>query len=858
MGYFCSMRTKYFIEIDGVKSGIPKGCLRNWDEIQCACKRSDFNGVARSFTTQFQFVGEIYDKLMALYLRDGVNAHAVLSLYTITNEWEWVEQFSCGLDFSSISWDDLSLKINCIDNSLAAAIKAKKSTKYEFVVGQDIPVANTLYYDRISMQNSCAHEIMGHDVEGSNEVWIADTGPNPMRLSAYVIGDSEVYENSPLIFQDQTEEDGSCFIEVAKTTEDIEFETEIRLNVQHPSFETLRKFKIYLMAYDKENTKYNEESYRVIAELISADTDYEQSRTYLGLFPTFDALKKRYSIPPDNSWALVGEDYDSAKEAYVSTGGDNAEWVQTIAVNKTYFIGGHHVTTKICPLFICRKRITFHLATPGTCFAILYEHKSTAQWATHITSKITTRWRSKAKPIAIDALSPQRVLSSLMDKICECKINVIPSLKDTDERIAKTYLLAAESIRNIPDAKLYTSFNDFCDWMSTVFGYTYSLGEIKKAKFAHIQEYVMQFPLYNNHLHHTECPGGHGSQVIIIEGTPYFAVLGDDENDDRTFNYYTKWEGSEKYNDPVTGKARLDTVFYDEYYMGVYFDESYTLHNYPGDVTRASLDSQEIQFMPREELFSSEDVVKLANVRELSYTVNASLAYSDVTVGYEKQDYDKQCGRDEWNFSVQYTTGIAKGEKKLSLISKYRADCYGIEFLAQKRAEDTTDNKSDNNVFFAYCEEVVTTRTEGSGDTAETFTSSRLKIDRSGCTISGALASDVFNAQYAPYRCVMANLPFMAAACDPFVLTFASYEGNAGIVINGVKATDNFSAVSRLFTLGEIEFSSPDVDTQLDVNALYEVISNGVTYRGFIKEATFKYAKEQTVKYKLIVKEIVP
>lgn len=44
------MLTKYYIEIDGQKVEIPKECIKNWDEIQCAYKRVDFNGITRSFT----------------------------------------------------------------------------------------------------------------------------------------------------------------------------------------------------------------------------------------------------------------------------------------------------------------------------------------------------------------------------------------------------------------------------------------------------------------------------------------------------------------------------------------------------------------------------------------------------------------------------------------------------------------------------------------------------------------------------------------------------------------------------------------------------------------------------------------
>ena len=111
------MLTKYFIEIDGNKQEIPQRCIKNWDEVKCAYKRADYSGVTRSFTSQFEFVGEVYDMLMALYLRDGFNASAILYLYTITDRWEWEERFVAPIDFSSLVWNDYTLKVNCIDNS---------------------------------------------------------------------------------------------------------------------------------------------------------------------------------------------------------------------------------------------------------------------------------------------------------------------------------------------------------------------------------------------------------------------------------------------------------------------------------------------------------------------------------------------------------------------------------------------------------------------------------------------------------------------------------------------------------------------------------------------------------------------
>lgn len=860
------MLTKYYIEIDGIKDEVPKECLKNWDEIKCIYKRSDFSGVTRSFTTQFEFVGKMYDRLMELYLRDGVNARAELSLYTITNRWSWERQFTCDLDFSTITWDNHIVKINCLDDSLAAVIKAKKSATYEFVVGQDIPVANTLQFDRVTMLNSCAHEIMGDETgNDSNEVLLYPS--DLKRLSTYLIGNGETYENSPILFQDQGDGSGACILEVVSTAEEVDIDIEIRVSRPESLGSVIDDAKVYLMSFNKANPEYNAITYTNLGELLNYKTNSPSERSYIGLFPTFDALKRRYPTPPDNSWALVGEKWETAEEAYISPSGNVTpkKWIPAIPYTSLAHRGGP-VSGRSCPLFVFQNKFSLNNVSAGTCFALFYELKMTnkqtitRQLSMSLSSKIETRWKSKAKTIPIDALKPASVLNSLMCKIVDNSLNIDIQISDEDSRLAKTYLFAAESVRDIPGAKFYTSFNDFCDWMETVFGYTYYLGERTNARFKRTQSYSLEWALGTSHLHHISCPGGHSNQVVIIEGTPYFAVMGDDYNEDGTLNFYTRWNGSEAYNDPLTGKARLDTLFYDDdYNQGRYFDEAYKLQKYIGDIHKGTCDSQTIYFVSRAEIFTGSKIVKLSNIRDLNFSINADLAYSSLTIGYDKQEYEAECGRYEWNFSVQYVTGVDKAEKKLSLISKYRADCYGFEFLSQERAEDTKDNKSDNTVFFAYCD-VKMHEEESAGsrgdESTEITQSTYLVIDRTECVVTGTLSDDVFNGIYSPSLCVKANAAYIAAALCPVTLKFASFDGNTEVCINGIKGNTDLQLNEQLFTIGEVQFSSADVDTDFDVNALYEVHSNGMTYRGFLKEVSFKYAKAESVKYELIVKEI--
>lgn len=861
LSYLCSMLTKYYIEIDGVKAEVPKGCLKNWDEIKCVYKRSDFSGVTRSFTTQFEFVGEMYDRLMALYLRDGVNARAVLSLYTITNEWAWEEQFTCDLDFSSIEWDNYVVKMNCIDDSLAAAIKAKKSTKFEFVVGQDIPVADTLEYDRIEMSNIVQHIIAGDGANELNGQYVTLHKNENKLVPTYVTGESEVYENSPVEFHDQDTGGYDSFIEVRHDIDNLEVSIEINTDFTCSGFSRNEVAEIYLI---RTNSSGVSSRIATVFHCVGPDDEaYPQSK-YIGTYQSIEDLKRMHPTAAGGSWAIVGKKdvaiLDSGTIFAVMPFGNIPNgWVISDGAFWDWFWNKKDFPS----LYLYKNKFNFSDLKAGDRLSLLYTFQSNiiitdGSPSFSVKSKIQTSWRSRAKGIGIDAIYPESLAKALLEKICENSLNITPQIVNSDTRISKTFILAAESIRGLPSAKLYTTFKDFCDWLETVFGYTYYLGERTKARFKRTQEYSLEWPLGTSHLLHTPCPGGHGTQVVIIEGTPYFAVMGDDYNSDGTLNFYTKWDGSDAYNDPVTGKARLDTLFYDEdYNQGRYFDDAYTLQLYAGDVSKGACDSQTIYFVPRTAIFAGNKTVMLSNIRELNFSINTGIAYSSLTVGYEKQEYEAECGRDEWNFSAQFTTGIDKFDKRITLVSKYRADCYGIEFLSQERAKDTTDNKSDNSVFFVHCKTVEKqVPNEGSENNDEaTGAIKSLVLDRSA-VINGALSGSVFNGEYAPYLCAKANAAYIAAAKCPMTLKFASFDGNTEVSINGIKGNADLQLNEQLFTLGEVQFSSADVDTELDVNALYEVHSNGITYRGFLKEVSFKYAKAETVKYKLIVKEI--
>ncbi|MDE5975559.1 MAG: hypothetical protein K2G69_03325, partial [Muribaculaceae bacterium] len=145
------MLTKFLLHYDNTEYELHEDDLYNWDQIMCSYKRANYDGVVRSFSSQFEFVNKAKEIITTLYLRDRYNANASISIKTITDRWDWEERFTCPLDFSTISWERFVLKINAVDNSLAALIKANKSTKYEFTTGLDIVKDAIFRFGRIPM-----------------------------------------------------------------------------------------------------------------------------------------------------------------------------------------------------------------------------------------------------------------------------------------------------------------------------------------------------------------------------------------------------------------------------------------------------------------------------------------------------------------------------------------------------------------------------------------------------------------------------------------------------------------------------------------------------------------------------------
>lgn len=165
------MLTRYILHIGEEEYSLRDDDLKNWDEVKCSFKRSNYDGIVRSYSSQFEFVNRAKALVWQAYLQKGFDADASIEILTMNDRWRFLPRFSCPLDFSTLSVEGQTLKINGVDNSLQAIVKASKSTTYEFEVGEKIKADNTLLFDRIPMKESITYAFTkGLSAENSADI----------------------------------------------------------------------------------------------------------------------------------------------------------------------------------------------------------------------------------------------------------------------------------------------------------------------------------------------------------------------------------------------------------------------------------------------------------------------------------------------------------------------------------------------------------------------------------------------------------------------------------------------------------------------------------------------------------------
>ena len=666
--------------INGLKYRVTDD-LENWDEVKASFKRNDYDGVIRTFSNKFSFAGDARKLLLKQYDEDYLNASASIIISTRNNSWLYNERFSCALNFSTLQDNGRILQINAVDDSVASMIKAKRGTQYEYPVeGVKSPIP--LVYDGLELSESAKWLSAGDIYNGEigdlldNDKYVyANFSSNwqPMQLYTEAtdinIGNAtEILDQSYMAFQDRyLDGDGNVADGYKDENTIVTALKSVKLSVDI-NFNFFIRYQSIAWG----------SAHGVALRLAKIGTDNKTTTVIIEHFwttPEETLQEKEYSehfdVPLDKGEKLV---------------------------------------------LMCKLECTLMV---GGSARVYYPMSSD--------SRVTVSWENRISPVEMDVIKPDTLLNRLLKSINGEKDGLTGVIEGTgDRRLDNCMLLAAESARKIPGAKIYTSFTKFANWMSYVFGYAYDIS---------------------------------GNTV--------------------TFRHRSKY-------------------------------------------------------------FSNDVVKRIDDLSDYEMKVNSALVYSRIRIGFDKQDYDTANGKDEFRFTNEYTTGVTMTDNSLEMISPYRADAYGIEFLADKIGEDTTDNESDTDLF------MVGVKSDSSG----------LKyILNRDYLMGGVLSPDtMFNAMFSPSSMVLANEAYIGSSVE--MLTFASSDGNSDVGIDGMGESRDIILSKRMFTVAEVEFETSDVELPEDLTGIVELEYQDKVVQGYYQQADYNFSKSQSSKVTLIVKNL--
>lgn len=110
----------------------------------------------------------------------------------------------------------------------------------------------------------------------------------------------------------------------------------------------------------------------------------------------------------------------------------------------------------------------------------------------------------------------------------------------------------------------------------------------------------------------------------------------------------------------------------------------------------------------RQSYFRMVKTLSMLDSKDVSTETAEDLLFNTIKVGYPDQTYDEVNGKEEINSQQNYVIDSTGVVRELDLMSIYRADAYGIEFLRiNLEGKSTTDSDSDNDVFFVYVNSVA-------------------------------------------------------------------------------------------------------------------------------------------------------
>lgn len=399
--------------------------IENLDSLENVLSRDGVSGVISEVSFEISFVLSAKDFVKDIFFRKGLYGKALLKIYrrgNFDNDYKLIKDIN--LDFSTYQEYADRVTVEAAKFDLLEIINSEGKTKYEVPVSE-ISDTKKWKYERMNFINNGVYELVTSDMTVAQ---ITDLIAFSLNLSS-----SELVPGEEIDFVSQTLTYGKTNYFIQNNGESVNmhikmmfkfiFEGEIKV---HNPFET---------EIDK-NSLLSIQLYR-----LSSEGNFKES------------IK---------SWFLTPETLSIDGEKYTGIFSDtmNVDKIVTIEPNERICLGFSSVN---------------NMSMAVTIQSGYYRFESLEEYNKPIlTAYYTTKSQKSHK---IDIIDPTTLMQHYLNDMSG--VNGLFSVQiNWSESNYKTMLIAAESIRQIPGAKLYGSPNDFFDWMK-VLGYEYDIDGTK-------------------------------------------------------------------------------------------------------------------------------------------------------------------------------------------------------------------------------------------------------------------------------------------------------------------------------------------------------------------------------------------
>lgn len=775
--------------------------VKNWDDLTYSLKRKDYGGIVRSFTSKFEFIGNAYDLIVAEWLTNLTNSKARVYVSVMNNSWEFDDLFKAELDFMTFQYDMYTASISAIDNNVSAILKSKGSTSFDLSMADSTTVMSV---DRAM--------------------------PQPVDEYVYTQLDSGT----------QVVENYGTFMEVCAC---------------HPTSGTNKLWgalaQLPLQRFG--NTPTVLRAISTITADSSAAVGGANSLNFHGegtiLNSVFESIGYFSDVTGSVSQGYTKVDDDDSATVRVRmkcamychyTDENTTAWSRAADVSsrvkvKKFNYGG--VSTAIHPnLYLCRGTLSADFTYYNVeCVAM---------------GKITVQNPSAAYGLSIINIDWDELITLVPGEYLFLVLGVPEMWLDTD-----SYYTATE----FPKLWVEVTGNQYHSGMD-IFRDTdiYCKEGMRLSVVAYDSSYYTDYPLHRKFY-------APGITLESLLNKLLFKIFYDAG--------YSNVTGSIEHENDVRIKNCM--VFPDNIFMGnvnakittTYNDFVKFMEYVFGMVPEVDDVNRTVTFMKRGYMYSPTteeeqdgetvevpNIIKTISVINRDFKVSAvkDLLYSNIEIGYEVDDYDGSAGGQEYHKKISYTTGCDYNDKKLDMLSPYRTDPWGIEYLCAKLGTD--DNETCSKVYAVCVTTPVKLNTLDSRYDNTWYACSPL---RDGFTVTGTSDdATTYNAMYSPRSMVENNKGYLSVFSS--LLKFASSDVTiATVAVNGVAEQGDvtLSSSDRIFAPMSMEVTTSELEIPETWSGLVECTVDGRTYRGFINEVEIHVSRQEAVTYKLLCYE---